>query len=81
MDRYVGEQGRIIVIRKAGSAVACLCAVDVKTGCYYFSSSQSSLHMEHKHVYLFMQNGEVFCLRHHTQCTEVTECGVSKHIV
>lgn len=55
MDRYVGEQSRIIVISEAGSTVACcLCTVDVHTGRYYFSSLQSSLHKEHKYVYLLM---------------------------
>lgn len=81
MDRYVGEQGRIIVIRNAGSAVTCLGAVAVKTGRYCFSSLQSSLHTEHKYVYLFLQNREVFCMRHRPQGTQGTECGVSKHIV
>lgn len=47
-----GEQGRIIVIREAGSAVTIVCVPPrLKLGIIVF------LHKEHEHADLFMQSG------------------------
>lgn len=77
MDRYVGEQGWIIVIRRAGSAVVCcLHAVDVERGRYCFSSLQSFLSTMNMNVNM-LQHRDVFCMRLRT---EGGECVFFKHM-